>query len=228
MKVLVVEDDPRIGQIVANRLQREGMEASIVSDGMLAVPAVRAWQPDLVLLDITLPGRDGLDICRELRRDPLLGRIPIIILSGLGEDLDRIVGLELGADDYIPKPFNDRELALRVKAVIRRAHESAPSHVRQLGVLTIDAPQRRVTLDGQLVSLTAKEFDLLSALADARGRVLTRSHLLRSVWGYEHGEGMHTRTVDVHVRHLRQKLGAEAWRLETVKSVGYRLNPEQA
>jgi two-component system alkaline phosphatase synthesis response regulator PhoP len=203
------------------------MEPLAVDNGTAAVPMVREHRPDLVVLDITLPGRDGLDICRELRRDPVLNQIPIIILSGLGADMDRIVGLEIGADDYIAKPFNDRELALRVKAVIRRTQAIAADPVRRVGALVIDEPRRRVTVGGAPIALTAKEFDLLSTLVGARGRVLSRQHLLRVVWRYERGEDLHTRTVDVHVRHLRQKLGVEAPRLETIKGVGYRLNLDE-
>jgi DNA-binding response OmpR family regulator len=226
MKVLVVEDDPSVSRFVAVRLQREGIETVVVEDGGRAMSAVREHRPDLVLLDITLPNRDGLEICRELRRDPDLASTPVIILSGLGQEMDRIKGLELGADDYIPKPFNDRELTLRVKAVMRRVEQGPPDRVQRVGSLEIDGPRRRATVAGEALVLTAKEFDLLHALANARGRVLTRTHLLRNVWGYAHGDALQTRTIDVHVRHLRQKLGPEAHRLETIKSVGYRLQME--
>jgi DNA-binding response OmpR family regulator len=226
MKVLVVEDDPRIGDIVARRLGREDIATILVGDGNDAIPAVRQHRPDLVLLDLSLPGRNGLEICRDLKRDPDLARTPVIIMSGWSEESDRIAGLEIGADDYVTKPFSDRELLLRVKAVIRRAHGATTPPVRRFGSLTIDHPQRRASVDGATLMLTAKEFDLLDALAEARGRVLTRQHLLKVVWGYAHGDVLHTRTIDVHVRHLRRKLGSEAERLETVKGVGYRLNPE--
>jgi DNA-binding response OmpR family regulator len=228
MRVLVVEDDPGVSSFVSKRLQREGFETAVIADGLAAVPAVREQHPDLVLLDISLPGRDGREICRELKRDSALARIPVIIMSGMGEDVDRIVGLEIGADDYVTKPFNDRELALRIRAVLRRTHGVSGTPVRSFGKLTIDEPQRRVTVNNRPLVLTTKEFDLLAALADARGRVLSRKHLLREVWGYERGEELHTRTVDVHVRHLRQKLGPEADRVETIKGVGYRLNPDGA
>jgi two-component system alkaline phosphatase synthesis response regulator PhoP len=226
MKVLVVEDDPGVSQFVSTRLKREGMDAIVVTDGARAVHAVRQHRPDLILLDLNLPGRDGRDICRELRLDPTFARIPVIIMSGLGGDVDRIVGLEIGADDYVTKPFNDRELALRIRAVLRRTQGTGGPPVRRFGSLEVDLAQRRVTLNGTLLALTTKEFDLLMALVEARGRVLARKHLLREVWGYERGEDLYTRTVDVHVRHLRQKLGAEAHRIETIKGVGYRLNPD--
>jgi DNA-binding response OmpR family regulator len=226
MKVLVVEDDPGVGRFVTTRLAREGYEVVLLDEGAGAISAVRQHNPDLLLLDLTLPGRDGRDICRELKRDPALSRIPVIIMSGLGETVDRIAGLEIGADDYVAKPFNDQELALRVRAVLRRTHGISGVPVRRLGTLTIDEPQRRVEVEGKPVTLTTKEFDLLSALADARGQVLSRKHLLREVWGYAHGDELHTRTVDVHVTHLRQKLGVEGYRVETIKGVGYRLNYE--
>jgi two-component system phosphate regulon response regulator PhoB len=223
MKVLVIEDDPGVSKFLAMRLRREGMDPILVSDGGRAVAEIRAHHPDIVLLDINLPGRDGRDICRELRRDPTLARIPVIIMSGLGEDVDRIVGLEIGADDYVTKPFNDRELALRIQAVLRRTHGNSGPPVRRFGGLVLDTARRRVTVNGTPVTLTVKEYDFLIALADARGRVLPRQLLLREVWGYQHSDELHTRTVDVHVRHLRRKLGPEAHRIETVKGVGYRL-----
>jgi DNA-binding response OmpR family regulator len=225
MKVLVVEDDPHISDMVARRLGRDGIQTVVISDGAAAVAAVREQAPDLVLLDLNLPGRSGLDICRELKRDPELARTPVIILSGWGEVTDRIVGLESGADDYVPKPFNDRELLLRVKAVIRRTRGAAQPSLRTIGGLVIDQAKRLVSVNGESVTLTAKEFDLLDALAEAGGRVLTRQHLLRAVWGYAHGDQLNTRTIDVHVRQLRRKLAAEAHRLETISGVGYRLNP---
>jgi DNA-binding response OmpR family regulator len=226
MKVLVVEDDPLISRFVASRLEQEGMEPILVADGTGAVRAVREHKPDLVLLDLTLPGRDGRDICREMRHDPALARIPVIIMSGHGAETDRIIGLEIGADDYVTKPFSDRELALRIRAVLRRTRGESGPPERRLGTLIIDEPQRRVTLNGSVVNLTTKEFDLLTALVAARGQVLSRKHLLRDVWQYERGEDLYTRTVDVHVRHLRRKLGSEAHRIETVKGVGYRLKQD--
>src|SRR5262245_5177435 len=149
MKVLVVEDDPGVSRFVSSRLSREGFEVILLHEGSSAVSAVREHSPDLLLLDITLPGRDGRDICRELKRDPALARIPVIIMSGLGETGDRIAGLEIGADDYVSKPFNDQELALRVRAVLRRTQGVSGPPVRRVGSLTIDEPQRRVAVDGQ-------------------------------------------------------------------------------
>jgi DNA-binding response OmpR family regulator len=213
---------------VAESLGREGFEPTVVDNGSYALAAAQAQPPDLVLLDLVLPGRSGLDVCRDFRAHPTLGQVPVIILTGLADETDRIVGLELGADDYIAKPFSARELVLRVKAVLRRMHALPAADVRVVGSLRIDVPRRSVTLQGVPLQLTAKEFDLLLALVDARGRVLSREHLLRSVWGFEHAAEQRTRTVDVHVLYLRRKLGPEAGRLETFKGVGYRLNVEPA
>lgn len=225
MRILIVEDDALVAQLLATCLQHEGYECLTVSNGTEAVTRALALRPDLVLLDLVLPGRPGLDICRDLRTHPELRHVPVIMLTGLGEQADRIVGLEVGADDYIAKPFSPREVVLRVKAVLRRATPAEHQPSRVVGTLRIDVAQRSVTLGSEPLELTAKEFDLLLALVEARGRVLSREHLLRSVWGFEHASEQRTRTVDVHVRYLRRKLGAEARRLETFKGVGYRLNP---
>jgi two-component system phosphate regulon response regulator PhoB len=226
LKVLIVEDEPSLAQMVERQLLAAGMQTVVARDGESAVPAVRATHPDAVLLDVNLPGRSGLDVARDIRADPTLSRTPIIFLTGRTEEVDRVVGFELGADDYITKPFSPRELLLRIKAILRRAGETMPASAR-FGALTIDEAQRRVLLDNEPVILTAKEFDLLLRLSTARGRVVSRAQLLRDVWGYEHPHVL-TRTIDVHMRHLRQKLGPEAWRLETVKGVGYRFEPKPA
>lgn len=228
MRVLIVEDDPSIAQLLATSLGREGIDTALVGNGALALDAALAQRPDLVLLDLVLPGRGGLDVCRELRSHPRLRDIPVMMITGLAEETDRIVGFELGADDYILKPFSPREVVLRVKAVLRRAPRPGGGEgvVHTAGGLQIDGGRRSATLHGVPLELTAKEFDLLLALAEARGRVLSREHLLRTVWGFEHPGEQRTRTVDVHVRYLRRKLGPEAARLETFKRVGYRLNPD--
>jgi DNA-binding response OmpR family regulator len=225
VKILVVEDDPAIAGIVSNRLQQDGYRIVPAPDGDAAVRRARAERPDLVVLDVQLPGKSGLDVCRELRADPELGWTPIVMLTALGDEIDRIVGFEVGADDYIPKPFNARELSLRIAALLRRSRGAVqPSSVRRIGAVTVDAGRRLVTLAGAPVRVTAKEFDLLSAFLDAHGRALSRDYLLRTVWGYERGD-IRTRTVDVHVRQLRRKLGPEGARIQTVERFGYRLDP---
>lgn len=223
MHVLVIDDDLALVRVVTDALRREGASVATVADGTSALDAARRLRPDLVLLDLELPGRDGLDVCRALRRDPSLSGVPVIMMTGRADEVDRIVGLEVGADDYVVKPFSPRELVLRVKAVLRRSRgPHADAGVERIGTVAIDRGRRRVVVGDREVALTVKEFDLLGAFMAARGRVLSRDALLRLVWGYEHGYEGQTRTVDVHVRQLRQKLGPEAHRLETVTGVGYR------
>ncbi len=226
MKILIVEDDQELAGLIAARLRNEALEPALVRSGESALVIARTERPDLVLLDLQLPGRHGLDLCREIRADAALASIPILMMTGLGEEVDRIVGLEVGADDYVVKPFSVRELVLRVKAILRRSRGHQPSAAYRVGTLQVDAGARRVVVGERPIALTRKEFDLLHALASARGRVLTREHLLQTVWEYQHGD-IATRTVDVHVRQLRRKLQGEAWRVETVERVGYRLNPQE-
>jgi two-component system phosphate regulon response regulator PhoB len=220
-RVLVVEDDTRVLDVVVRGLERAGISAEVVSSGADALPAIRRRRPDLVLLDLELPSMGGLEVCRRLKQAPDLATIPVIIMTAQTSEVDRIVGLELGADDYVGKPFNIRELVLRVQAVLKRT-AGGPTAAITCGALVLDLPMREVSVAGQPVVLTAREFDLLAALVTARGRPLSRSHLLRIVWGYEHPDEVESRTIDVHVRRLRQKLGAEAGRLVTLKHVGYR------
>lgn len=222
--MLIIDDDPEVIAVIERSLKGQGFVTSAIRDGALAVAAIRHERPDLVLLDLLLPNLHGLEICRRMKRDDELATIPIIILTALDTDTDRIVGLELGADDYIVKPFNPREISLRVQAVLRRA-QPAPSRVMVFGPLQIDLPAREVMVAAERVKLTAREFDLLAALVRERGRPLSRSRLLREVWGHEHPDQVASRTVDVHVRRLRQKLGDAGIRLETLKNVGYRFLP---
>ena len=223
--ICIVEDDVDVSNGLAAILEAQGFVTTHVADGALAVERIRTTRPSLVLLDVQLPHRSGFDICRDLRADAVLRDIPIIMLTGLGDELHRVAGLEFGADDYVAKPFNVREVQLRIQAVLRRSPAStAPVDERlRVGTLELDLGQRRVILDGAEMTLTAKEYELLVALAEARGRALSRDHLLRHVWGYETAD-LRTRTVDWHVLQLRRKLGAESWRLETVERYGYRLN----
>jgi DNA-binding response OmpR family regulator len=222
-RILLIEDDPDIALSIKYNLEKEGaFQVTLLRDGESGLRHVLERPPDLLLLDLNLPGMDGLDICRRLRSRRETAALPIIMLTARVDETDKVSGLELGADDYITKPFSVKEVVARVRAVLRRAErpadESEGTFTR--GSITVDRGARRVTASGQEVHLTRKEFDLLVALMDSRDRVLTRSHLLDRVWGYDHpGE---TRTVDVHVRKLRQKLGDAQEHIETVVGVGYR------
>ena len=227
-RIVVVEDEADIGEVLEYNLNRAGYQVRRFERGDEAWEAIRQEPPDLILLDLMLPGLDGLDVARMLKRESATSRIPIIMLTAKGEEVDRIVGLELGADDYIAKPFSPREVVLRIKAVLRRiasdvGQEENASHIRwlQAGKIWLDPEGFRAQLDGEEIPLTATEFRLLQALMKGRGRIQTRSALLAEVWGY--AEDVESRTVDTHVRRLRRKLGAEAERLETVIGIGYRL-----
>lgn len=220
--ILVVEDDSDILKLLAFNLDSADFVTLTAEDGLDGLAKARRHRPDLVVLDLMLPGMNGLDLCRELKRDARTRDIPVIMLTARGEEVDRIVGLELGADDYVVKPFSFRELLLRVRAVLRRsAGDGAPerAHVERDG-LVVDLEAHRVLADGQEVALTATEFKLLAELIQTAGRVRTRDQLLAAVWGYAF-EG-YARTVDTHVRRLRQKLGRPAELVETVRGVGYR------
>jgi two-component system phosphate regulon response regulator PhoB len=219
--VLIVEDDTDILQLLAYNIQAAGFEVVTAVDGHGALQQVREKSPHLVILDLMIPGIDGFEVCKELKRRPETTQIPIIILTAKGEEIDRIVGLELGADDYVVKPFSPRELVLRIRAILRRSKpiDSKEKLWRKEG-LQVDFEAHRVTLDDQEVGLTATEFKLLSELINNPGKVQTRDQLLDKVWAYAF-EG-YARTVDTHVRRLRQKLGACSDWIETVRGVGYR------
>lgn len=223
-RILLVEDEPDIAEILRYNLEREGFEVGVEARGDTALERIRSERPDLLVLDLMLPGIDGLELARILQRDRRTSGIPLVMLTARGEEVDRIVGLELGADDYINKPFSPREVVLRIKAVLKRSRppeESGP--VLQVGDLRLDPDAHRLEVKGREVTLTATEFRLLTLLMERAGRVQTRSQLLSDVWGY--AEDIDSRTVDTHVRRLRQKLGREAERIETVIGVGYRLRP---
>jgi DNA-binding response OmpR family regulator len=224
-RALVVEDDPDIVELIAHYLEAEGFSVESVSDGRKALELLRGSPFALLILDLQLPGLDGLSVCAELRRDRRTSALPIVMLTARGDESDRVVGLEVGADDYVVKPFSPKELVARVRALLRRAERRDPDEAPLvLGELEIDRARHTVTRAGEPIHLTAKEFALLLALAEADGRVLSRQALLEDVWGYSYAEG--TRTVDVHVRRLREKLPSLAARLITVKSLGYRLARE--
>jgi two-component system alkaline phosphatase synthesis response regulator PhoP len=226
-RALVVEDDPDIVELIVHYLQAEGFEVETTGDGGVALDRLRAASYQLVILDLQLPGRDGLSVCAELRRDRRTRSIPVIMLTARGDEADRIVGLEVGADDYVVKPFSPKELVARVRALLRRIERPEDDEVAPLldGPLEIDSSRHLVRWAGDAIHLTAKEFALLTALVEARGRVLSRQRLLEQIWGYTYAEG--TRTVDVHVRRLREKLPGLAERLITVKSLGYRMVPAE-
>jgi phosphate regulon transcriptional regulator PhoB len=222
-RVLIVEDEPDIRDLLAFHLEREGYHVTRSRTGADALRQVRARPPDLILLDLMLPELGGLDVCRRLRQDPRTASVPIVMLTARGEEVDRILGLELGADDYIVKPFSPKEVVARVRAVLRRAGARDGAAPVVSGRLVIDPDRHTVHVDAAPIELTPKEFDLLRALAEARGRVLSREFLLDRVWGYASAGEIESRTVDVHVRRLRVKLGEEGQRITTVKGVGYRL-----
>jgi DNA-binding response OmpR family regulator len=223
--VLVVDDEKDILELVRYHVEKAGLQCLTVADGAGALRLVRERRPDLVVLDLMLPGLDGIEVCRQLRRDPATARLPVIMLTARAEEVDRVVGLEVGADDYVVKPFSPRELVARIHAILRRADAPAATVIR-LGALTVDEPRHQATVDGASLELTAKEFALLVALLRAGGRVLSREQLLDTVWGYANAAEIESRTVDVHIRRLREKLGAEARRVVTVKGVGYRVDVE--
>jgi len=219
--VLIIEDDPDISESLKYNLEREGIHTVVAISGEEGLTAALSEgnAPILIILDLMLPGMTGTELCRRLRREPLTRRTPIIILTAKASESDRVAGLDLGADDYITKPFSVRELLARVRAVLRRADESTNSTYEDQH-LAIDFADIRVICNGQKIKLTNKEFGLLSVLAKSAGRVITRQHLLDNVWGYSYyGDA---RTLDVHIRRLRQKLGNCGDCIETVVGVGYR------
>ena len=224
-RVLVVEDDPDIAQLVERYLEKSGFSVELLANGRDALAAVAARPPDVLVLDLMLPQVDGLEICRVVRGNTATAAIPIIMLTARAEESDRIVGLEMGADDYLAKPFSPNELVARVRALLRRAQRAAPGipagRPMQYGAITIDPERHTIADAGGPVTLTAKEFMLLEYFLQHRGRVLSRDVLLTDVWGYRYTGG--TRTVDVHVRRLREKLPLLSTALTTVKQFGYKL-----
>jgi DNA-binding response OmpR family regulator len=225
-RVLVVEDDPDIAQLVAHYLEKSGFSVDLLTNGRDALASIAAHAPDVLVLDLMLPQVDGLEICRVVRGNDATAAIPIIMLTARAEESDRIVGLEIGADDYLGKPFSPNELVARVRALLRRSQRASPgagSGGRPVtyGSIAIDPERHTITDAGTAVTLTAKEFMLLEYLLQHRGRVLSRDVLLTDVWGYRYTGG--TRTVDVHVRRLREKLPLLSKALTTVKQFGYKL-----
>jgi phosphate regulon transcriptional regulator PhoB len=225
--ILIVEDEKDIVKMLDYNLKKEGFKVLSASDGEDALDAAVSKRPDLILLDLMLPGMDGLEVCKKLKSEQKTSSMPIIMLTAKGQESDKVVGLELGADDYVTKPFSPRELLARIKAVLRRSKEKDKlPEVLRIGDLNIDLSKIAVTVKNKQVELTAKEFELLKTLVRAKGRVLSRDYLLDNIWGFDHAVEIQTRTVDVHIRTLRKKLKSEARRIITVKNYGYRFEYE--
>lgn len=231
-RILVVDDEDAILELIRFNLEKEGFQVDTAADGEEALEQVRTGKPDLVVLDWMLPGLDGLEICRRIRRNPATADLPVIMLTARGEEVDKILGLELGANDYVTKPFSPRELAARVKAHLRarqKQGEREAGRELRLGSLYLDADRYLVQKDGQTLALPPKEFELLFLLASNPGRVYRREDILNKIWGYDYPAD--TRTVDVHIRYLRQKVEDDANNpslLLTVRGVGYKFREQNA
>ena len=226
-KILIVDDEEHIVELLDFNLKNSGYETFIATDGIEAVSIAKEEKPNLILLDLMIPGMDGFDVCKEIKKDKEMKNTSIIMLTAKSEELDKILGLELGADDYITKPFSIRELLARVKAVLRRSSSDEISEeIYEIGRLKVDFERHEVLINNEKVELTLKEFELLEILIKNKGKILRRETLLDKVWGYEYiGE---TRTVDVHIRYLRKKIEDDDKNpkfIETIRGVGYRFNP---
>lgn len=218
--VLIVEDEDDIRELLAYHLEKDGFSVIQAGNGKQALEQTQSEKPQIILLDIMLPDMDGLSVCRQIKRDPALNATPIIMVTAKGEEIDRIVGLELGADDYIVKPFSLREVSLRIKAILRRGQPAANHDITTLGPLTINSQAHLVTIADVPLTLTLTEFKLLEDLCQNKGVVRTREQLLDAIWGHSF-EG-YSRTIDTHVRRLRAKLGGHAEMIETIRGIGYR------
>jgi len=223
-RILVVDDEPDVTELVSYKLKREGYEVAVINDPLQIMGKAREFNPDLFVLDIMMPDLDGLKICRMIRADSKLSTVPIIFLTARGEVEDRIKGLESGADDYLAKPFDTKELALRIGLIFKRMSKEETEGRKQLQVadIILDEELHRVTLQGKVIDLTATEFKLLKLLMQRKGRVQSRENLLVNVWNYD--TDTETRTIDTHIRRLREKLSERANLIETVRGVGYRIN----
>jgi len=221
-KILIIEDDKDIVELVRHYLEKENFVLKDAADGFSGLKKAKAENFDLVILDILLPEMDGLEVCKELRADPKTSSTPVIMLTAKGEETDKIVGLEIGADDYLTKPFSPRELVARIKALLRRVEKKTEKEkIYRYANLVLDPFKHEVTLDRKVFQLTSKEFALLECLLRNQGRVLSRDYLMDQVWGYDYYGGM--RTVDVHIRRLREKIHLLSRSIQTVKNLGYRL-----
>lgn len=223
--ILIVEDDKNISKLVKFNLEKEGYDAFAVPNGEEALEHLKRFSVDLVILDIMLPKMDGFEVCRTLKQDPKLKNIPVIMVTAKGEEVDRVVGLELGADDYIVKPFSPRELVLRVKAILRRGKsEGTKKNILSVDRLVINIEKHEVTVDKKKLDLTPMEFKLLVTLVERQGRVQSRERLLTDVWDI--AADVDTRTIDTHIKRLREKLGKAGDLLETVRGLGYKCKEE--
>ena len=221
-KILIIEDDKDIVELVRHYLEKENFVLKDAADGFSGLKKAKSENFDLVILDIMLPEMDGLEVCKELRADPKTSSTPVVMLTAKGEETDKIVGLEIGADDYLTKPFSPRELVARVKALLRRVEKKPEKEkIYRYANLVLDLFKHEVTLDRKVFQLTSKEFALLECLLRNKGRVLSRDYLRDQVWGYDYYGGM--RTVDVHIRRLREKIPLLSQSIQTVKNLGYRL-----
>lgn len=218
--LLLVDDSPEILSLLQAKLQNEPYRIFTASEGETALSIIRTEKPDLVVLDVNLPGQSGLDICRSLRGNKDTQDIPIIMLSARGDEMDRVLGLEFGADDYVTKPFNSKELILRINNLLKRVYQKPPrNEIFSLGDLTVDFLKHEVTVKGVPIQLTLTEFKLLSCLLEGRGRVKKREYLLEHIW--DHGDGVYSRTIDTHIQRLRTKLKEVGDSIKTVRGVGY-------
>ena len=224
-KILVVDDEEHIQELIRFNLEKSGYKVISADNGIDAIKLAKEQLPQLMLLDLMLPGMDGLDVCKEIRKDSNMLNMPIIMITAKGEEIDKIIGLELGADDYITKPFSVRELLARIKALLRRSNIQIVETTFKVGNLAIDFGKHEVIKSEIKIDLTLKEFELLQILIKNKGRVMTRDFLLDKIWGYEYlGE---TRTVDVHIRHLRQKIEDDDKNpvyIQTIRGIGYRFD----
>lgn len=224
-QIFIIEDDKHISKLVKYNLEKAGYGCAVANDGEEALDILSKERPDLIILDIMLPKMDGFELCRVIKQDVKLKNIPIIMLTAKGEEVDRIVGLELGADDYVVKPFSPRELILRIKAILKRGKsEELPKDIIKRGILVIDVSKHKVTVNNKEIELTPIEFKLLVTLIERNGRIQSRDQLLSDVW--EHQSDVFTRTVDTHIKRLREKLGKISGQIETVRGLGYRFKEE--
>jgi two-component system alkaline phosphatase synthesis response regulator PhoP len=225
LRIVIIEDEPDIASLIKLYLEKAGYRVTHFSDGAKGYADIKRNRPDLLVLDLMLPGMDGLEICKKVRANDETASLPILMLTAKGEEVDKVLGLELGADDYLTKPFSPRELVARVKALLRRTQPVETNSVLKYGSLTLDPVRHEVRINEKEVSLTSKEFGLLEVLLKHRGRVQTRDALLNHVWGYDYFGT--TRTVDVHIGRIREKIPLLADAIVTVKSLGYKIKDEE-
>jgi two-component system phosphate regulon response regulator PhoB len=224
-KILIVEDEMDVAELLAHHLRGEGFSVEIVTNGRTALTAVKSQTPALIVLDLMLPEISGLDLCRMIKSNPGTSHVPIVMLSARIEEIDRVLGFELGADDYVVKPFSPRELVLRIRAILRRLSQDKEQVLLRVGDLVLDRSRHEVKAAERVIDCTATEFKLLAILMERQGRVQERDRLLTDVWGYD--SVIDTRTVDTHMRRLRDKLGSHGSYIETIRGFGYRLAPQE-